>query len=498
MVVLRDYQADSTHRLRIAYGSGKRAVLFVLATGGGKTIVFAYITHGAASKGKRVLIVAHRRELIRQASRKLSEAGVEHGIIAPGFTATRDPVQVASIQTLANRLDLIGQFDLIVVDEGHHAVAGTYVKLIASQPSAKLLLVTATPERLDGKGLGLTSGGCCDDLVIGPSSGALIREGYLTPVKVFAPATGPDLSGIRVKMGDYEKAGLAAVMGAPTIVGDAVAHYAKHAPGKPAIVFCVHVQHAHDVAKAFRAAGWRAVAADGSMSGPDRDAALGGLATGAVQVLCVCDLISEGLDIPGVSVVILLRATKSLVNFLQWIGRGLRPVYPSGADLSTADSRRAAIAASDKPHCLVLDHAGCSLNHGMPDAEREWSLAGRPPKQQAAPTRQCPECFAIFSPAAACPECGHSFAAEIKAARELEVIAGELEEINAAKIEALRKTPLARLLTGRETMAELLEIQKAKGYKPGWARYVMFERREQRERARFITLERRENRGVFT
>jgi DNA repair protein RadD len=108
-VVLRDYQAEGTSRLRCEYAGGKRAVLFVLATGGGKTICFAYITHGAASKRKRVLIVAHRRELIKQASRKLSEAGVEHGIIAPGFTPTHDAVQVASIQTLANRLDKIGQ-----------------------------------------------------------------------------------------------------------------------------------------------------------------------------------------------------------------------------------------------------------------------------------------------------------------------------------------------------------------------------------------------------
>lgn len=481
-VVLRDYQADGTDRLRIAYGSGKRAVLFVLATGGGKTICFAYITHGAASKGKRVLIVAHRRELIRQASRKLSEAGVEHGIIAPGFTPTRDPVQVASIQTLANRLDKIGQFDLITIDEGHHAVAGTYVKLIASQPNAKLLLVTATPERLDGKGLGLTAGGCCDEIVIGPSSGELIREGYLTPVRVFAPATGPDLSGVKVRMGDYEKAGLADAMSAPTLVGDAVEHYARHAAGKPAVAFCVSVEHAKSVAATFCAAGWRAVAADGSMSTPDRDAALGGLATGAVQVLCVCDLVSEGLDIPGISAVILLRATKSLVNFLQWIGRGLRPVYPAGADLSTASARVSAIAASDKPACIVLDHAGCTLTHGMPDAEREWSLDGRPPKQKAPPTKQCPECFAIHAPAAVCPECGHSYEAEIAAekAREMEVIAGELQELtntpawsNGINIATARGHDWNELLGLADTEEKLKAIAQARKFHHRWVHHQM-------------------------
>lgn len=366
-----------------------------------------------------------------------------------------------------------------LVHNCHHTVAGQYIAIIAAQPSAKLLGVTATPERGDSRGLGISAGGVFDDIVIGPTVAELIAGEFLTPVRVFAPATGPDLSGVRIKMGDYEKAGLAAVMNVPTLTGEATSHYAKHAGGKPAIAFCVSVDHAKSTAAAFRAAGFRSVAADGSMPPAERDAAIGGLADGSVQVLCSCSLIDEGLDVPAVSAVLLLNPTRSLGRYLQQVGRGLRP-------------------APGKSHLVVLDHAGSTLAHGMPDGDREWSLDGRPKKQQAAPTRQCPECFAIFSPAAACPECGHSFAAEIKEARELEVIAGELEEINAAKIEALRKTPLARLLTGRETMAELLEIQKAKGYKPGWARYVMFERREQRERARFITLERRENRGVFT
>ncbi len=479
-VSLRDYQVVATTKLRAAYAAKKRAVLFVLATGGGKTVCFSYITNGAAAKGNRVLIVAHRRELIRQASRKLSDAGVQHGIIAPGFTPTRDAVQVASIQTLAGRLEKLDQFDLIVIDEGHHAPAGTYVKLIASQPNAKLLLVTATPERLDGRGLGINAGGCCDEIVIGPSSGNLIKEGYLTPLRVFAPEHAPDLSGVKVRMGDYETKGLAAAMSAPTLVGDAVEHYSKHAAGKPAVAFCVSVEHARSVAETFRKAGWKAVAADGSMSTVERDKALGGLATGDVQVLCVCDLVSEGLDIPGISVVIILRATKSLVNFLQWVGRGLRPVYAPGFDLNTVEGRRASIAASEKPHCLVLDHAGCTLNHGMPDMEREWSLAGRPKKQAAAPVMQCKQCFAIYAPAPKCPECGYQKPEPDKPKREIEVVAGQLAEKDAAAIERLRTAPLRTILTGRETLPDLLKIQKLRGYKSGWAFHVLRERGERR------------------
>jgi DNA repair protein RadD len=461
LIALREYQDVSVRALRAAYAAGKRAPLLALPTGGGKTVIFSYVTHGAQARGKRVLIVAHRRELIRQASNKLSDVGVQHGIIAPGFTPTRDTVQVASVQTLGNRLDRIGEFDLIVIDEAHHSVAGSWSRLIASQPRAKLLGVTATPERGDGRGLGITAGGVFDTLVTGPSVRWLTDNGYLAPARVFAPAHAPDLSGVAIRMGDYDRGGLSDAMNKPTITGDAEAHYRKHLNGAPAIVFCVDVQHAKDVAAAFAKMGWRATAADGSMKAPERDAAIGGLATGAVQVLCTCDLISEGLDVPAVSGVILLRSTKSLGLFLQQVGRGLR-------------------MAPGKSHLVVLDHAGCTLRHGMPDEERTWSLEGRPKKEQAPPTRQCPTCFAIFSPASVCPECGHSFESEIKAARELEVIAGELEEINAARLDALRRTPLAQLLTGRETLSELMEIQKTKGYKQGWAFHVIRERRERR------------------
>jgi superfamily II DNA or RNA helicase len=477
-VVLREYQSSATDALRAAYAAGRRALLLVMATGGGKTVTFSYIAHGAAARGKRVLIVAHRRELIRQASRKLMDAGVEHGIIAPGFTPTRDTVQVASIQTLANRLDRIGEFDLIVIDEGHHAPAGTYVKLVASQPKAKLLLVTATPERLDGRGLGIDAGGMCDDIVLGPSAAYLIDQGYLTPIKVFAPADKPDLSGVKTRMGEYETKGLAEVMSAPTLVGDAVEHYAKHAPGQPAVVFCVNVEHAKAVAATFRAAGWRATSADGTTPEAERDAALGGLQTGAVQVLCVCDLISEGLDIVGISVVIILRATKSLVNFLQWVGRGLRPVYAPGMPQDTAEQRRASISASNKPYCLVLDHAGCTLQHGMPDSEREWSLEGRPKKQKPPATKQCPECFAIYSPRPVCPECGHADAKPPAEPKAIETAPGELQEMSAERVAAIKNGRLSDLLPTAKTKDDLKMIAKIKGYHHGWVRHVMRERAE--------------------
>jgi len=457
-VSLRLYQSEAVERVRDAYRSGARAPLLVLPTGAGKTVVFSHVSAATADRGKRVLVLVHRRELIRQSSAKLSDAGVAHGIIAPGHTPTRDAVQVASVQTLARRLgDPRYQApDLIVIDEAHHAVAGQWATVCAAYPGARLLGVTATPQRMDGLGLGIEAGGPFDAMVTGPTVAELIAGGFLVPAKVFAPAEAPDLSGVRTVRGDYEVSALADAMAAPKIVGNAVEHYARHAAGLPAIVFSPSVAHAEATAEAFRGAGWRAVAASGATDPGERDAAIRGLGTGAVQVLCSCDLISEGLDVPAVGAVILLRPTKSLGLYLQQVGRGLRP-------------------AEGKTALIVLDHAGNTLAHGMPDADREWTLAGKKRRQRDAvpPTRQCTECFAVHAPAPACPECGHVY--EMKA-REIEAVEGLLVEMDAERSARLRGGPLSLLLRDAKSRDDVEAIRRARGYKPGWTHHIMASR----------------------
>ena len=357
-VEFRPYQEKAIADLRAAYAAGAKAPLLVMPTGGGKTICFAAISASAHGRGKRVLVVAHRRELIKQASTKLAAAGVPHGIIAPGYPATDDLVHVGSVQTLARRLDRLPSFDLVVLDEAHHAVAGQWKALLAAQRQAKILGMTATPERADGRGLGRPSGGPFDRLVLGPSVAELIAGGFLVGTRTYAPAGGgPDLRGVKTRLGDFDPAALAEAMDRLMLTGDAVAHYARLAPGLPAIAFCASVKHARDVAAAFQAAGWRAVAAHGAMPKAERDAALGGLETGAVQIVCSCSLIDEGLDVPRIGAVIDLAPTKSLARFLQRIGRGLRP-------------------AEGKQHLVVLDHAGNTMRHGLAETPRVWSLNG--------------------------------------------------------------------------------------------------------------------------
>lgn len=346
------------------------------------------------------------------------------------------------------------EFDLIVVDEAHHSVAGQWAELIASQPRARILGVTATPERLDGRGLGREAGGCYDVLVLEPSVEELTALGFLVPFKVFAPPMAIDLSRVQSRGGDYRQDELAEEMDRPSITGDAVKHYEQHAARLPTIAFCASVQHAEHVALAFREAGWRAVCGHGGLRPADRDAAIGGLATGAVQVLTTCDLVSEGLDVPIVGAVSLLRPTQSLVLHMQQIGRGLR-------------------TAPGKQQLVVLDHVGNSLRHGLPDSPREWTLLGKRRRQRdagAPATWRCPECFAVQHPARVCRACGFVAQGEIELEEDgdPEQVDGQLEEIDAERIRALRAAPIRHLLRPDMTRSELDEIRLAKGYKPGW------------------------------
>ncbi|GBQ34323.1 helicase [Acidocella aminolytica 101 = DSM 11237] len=477
--------------MRAAYAAGHRAPLLVAPTGAGKTIMFSDVALRAAEKNMPTLILAHRRELIRQASKKLTLSNVPHGIIAPGFTPTRDLVRVGSVQTVARRLDRpeAQGFKLIVIDEAHHAVAGQWDQIITANPKARLLGVTATPERQDGRGLGVAAGGCFDVLVDGPKIGDLIADGYLVRTKTYAPSVEADVSNVPIRGGDYVPDALAEVMDTPAITGDVVAHYARYAPGLPTIVFCANRKHGEHVAQAFSAAGWRAAFADGTMKGKDRDAALGGLETGAVQVLCVADLVSEGVDIPTVSCVISVRKTTSLGLWMQQVGRGLRTVYAPGFDLNDRAGRLLAIAASNKPHLILLDHSGNTLRHGLPDTERDWSLDGKCKKERTAPTlKQCPGCFAIHQPAPVCPHCGHDYNAGKATLSELPLVSapGELKEVDeamAARIAQLRKGKLTDILTGSETLAELREIGKARGYSPQWP-WMQFQEAKRRREAK--------------
>ena len=411
---LRDYQEMAIEAVRDSFRAGNRRTLLVSPTGSGKTVIFSYVAAGVAKNGKRVLIIAHRRELLRQISSALTRAGVKHGMLTGGSTGIPPQnVIVASVFTLANRLKHFPAPDLIVGDEAHHFTPdSSWGKVVSAFPKALVLGVTATPERLDGKGLG----SLFDDMVIGPTVAELTEQEYLSPADVYAPSR-PDMGGVHTRMGDYVKSELEQAMDKPSITGSAVAHYSKLTPGRKAIAFCVSVKHAVDVAEDFRRAGYAAYHIDGGMKEKERDQVLKDFESGKIQVLTSCDLVSEGFDLPAVEVAILLRPTQSLSLYLQQCGRAIRP-------------------SPGKEKTYIFDHAGNTARHGFIDEPREWTLDGddirrrrAEAKEKPPEIRTCPGCFAMHPPMPICPKCGHVY--KVKS-RKIQHVDGELVQLSHA------------------------------------------------------------------
>lgn len=403
---LRPYQSQLITDIRLQYQLGHKAVLAVLPTGGGKTVCFSYIAEQAAKKGNRVCVLVHRAELLDQASRAMP---VPHGIIAANRAMDLShTVQVASVQTLARRLHLLPRdfFQLLVVDEAHHTSAGTWAKVIEHFHAAKLLGVTATPIRSDGRGLGEHY----QAMVQGPTAQQLTDEGYLAAARVLAPP-GFDSTGLRKRMGDFDPKEAEQRVG--TIMGDCLGHYCKHLPGQTAIAFCCSVAHAEAVADLFQRNGIAAASIDGTMDTAQRRQLLSDLGTGRLKVLTSCALIGEGVDVPSVGGCILLRPTASVALHLQMIGRCLRP----------QPGKRA----------VVLDHVGNTLRLGHHLEPRDWSLDGvrKRDREQAPSVKVCPQCFATSaSTVQVCRECGHVFAPQER--RELQQVDGELVEVDSS------------------------------------------------------------------
>jgi len=456
---LRPRQQQAIEDIRAAYRSGRKAPILCAATGFGKTHTSAQIIRSALDRGRTVWFLAHLREILEDTAKRLRSVDVPFGEIAAGKARQyHRRVQVVSVQTAVRRNDL-PKPDLVIVDECHLAVATTYKKVLGKIGNPVLLGLTGTPCRLDGRGLGELF----DEIIPTCSTGTLISEGLLAPIKYFAPHR-PDLTGLRMQAGDYKQADIDAEMDRSTITGDAIEHYRKHCDGKRAVAFCTSIKHAEHVAEEFRAAGYKAVAISGESKTAERKAALSGLRSGELQVVCNAQLWVAGVDVPEIECIVLLRPSKSLTFYLQSIGRGLR-------------------TAPGKAHLTVLDHAGCIFEHGPPDMERRWTLASRQKKEGVTPVRQCPACFCAHPPAPVCPECGYRYpAADRGGPEEVDGELGEIDMRQAAALEkiAKRKEQIAkRAEQGRaKTLEQLIELGKSRNYKypVAWARKIMASR----------------------
>ncbi|MEY2890783.1 MAG: hypothetical protein RJA98_691, partial [Pseudomonadota bacterium] len=430
MKVLRDYQQQIITDLRASMVQGNRSVVVQVGTGAGKSLIAAEIIRRAVERKSKCLFIAPRRELIHQAHDTLAKHGVQSGIIMAGVKGFKlMDVQVASADTLlaravrSKRMEL-PPADLLIWDEFHLAVAASRAKLLGLYPNAKIVGLTATPARGDGRGLSEIA----DDMVHGPSIRELCDMGFLLPMRYFAPST-PDLKGLRLgKDGDYQEAGLAKRMNQPKLIGEIVSNWQRIAPERPSVVFCCNIAHSVAVCEEFVKAGIKAEHVDANTDSDERAAIFARVLSGETQVLTNVFLASYGLDIPHLSCVVLARPTKNITLYLQSIGRVMRP-FEGQVD------------------CILIDHSGAVKENGFADDDIPWTLDGKQTvkeaKEAAAAERKdpaqitCPACQCIFSSQPACPSCGYKFAVRPKA---IAVVQADLQELaRPVKVSAAEK-----------------------------------------------------------
>lgn len=412
---LRNYQNTALAEIKKHLKNGSKSPLLVLPTGAGKTIVFSELSRYLINRGKKVLILVHRRELVNQACRKLDEINTNYGVIAPTYKSTKDPLQVASVYTLSRRMHKLDYTpDYIIFDEAHHVAAKTWVEVVDKYKKAIRIGVTATPMRLDNKPLGKYF----DTLIKGIEIKDLVEQGYLCSHKVYAAPSQIDFSKLKLKRNDYIKKDISKLMKDPIIIGNAVEHYRKYLLNKPTIVFCVDIPHAQIILERFLAAGIKAAVLTGDTPLIERDQILNNLRDNIINVVVSIDVISEGTDLPCVEGAILLRPTNSESLYRQQVGRILRP----------AEGKQA----------IVLDHVNNTITHGFIDEHRDWQLTEKDDeiegKKLPNPSiRICKQCGHIFELQKACPACGFEITK-----KELIEIEGQLEELRKTRAKLTR------------------------------------------------------------
>ncbi len=353
--------------------------------------------------------------------------------------------------------------DLIIYDEAHHVAAGTWDKIYKAFPQAFHVGLTATPERLDGKGLRPWF----QEIIYGPPVRWLIDNGYLSDYKIFAPG-GIDRGQVNTS-GEFNRKKINDIIATkPQIVGDAVREYKRYAYGKRCVAFCHNVKKSIELVADFNANGIPAAHVDGDTDRDLRDMEINKFKAGQTLILSNVDLFGEGFDVPSIDGVILMRPTNSLGLYLQQVGRALRP-FPG------------------KEYAIILDHVGNVAAHGLPDDPRNWSLdgkAGRRIIESDGPgVKICPRCFAAQRSGP--PKCSHcSFEFEIKG-RVIKHVPGELEELNLDLFKGEQQSfPPGEILVKPKvySMQELRSIAVDRGLnRPDtWAKHVFNEQQRRK------------------
>jgi DNA repair protein RadD len=457
MIELRPYQKAVQDETFDHWRAGKRNVMVVKPTGAGKSVLISDTVRKFDTNRQQTLVMAHRRELVGQMSLHVARQGVRHRIIGPKdvvasvmaehrrelggqcFVNPSALCAVGGVDTIMSRVEQLGDYlraiDLLVCDEGHHALVGNkWGNVFEACQRALGLLVTATPSRADGRGLGRHADGVVDALVIGPQMRELIDMGNLTDYEIVCPPTDFDMSKLREGAEDFTQASLKeASDNSPKLVGDIVENYCKYAFGKRAVVFATDVATSGRIAEQFNSWGIPAASVSAQTDSGVRDDTMRRLRDGRLLVVVNVDLLGEGVDVCAIDVVIMARPTASLAVYMQQFGRALR-INPANPDKVA----------------LVIDHVSNIRRFGFPDRPRIWTLDRR---QKRAPKEKDPElidvliCTETGRPYEAieianCPHCGQSHVPVRDGAtggRAIEVVAGDLTRLSADDLAQLRK-----------------------------------------------------------
>lgn len=410
-MILRDYQIKFLSGIYQKHREGNQGVIGDMPTGAGKTVCMARIALSMANSGGRLLIVVHRSELMMQTADKLQLFGVQFGIISAKSANPRPfaAVQIAMVQTLARRIkkNIINEkFNYIIFDEAHLAAANSYKTIIDRWPNAKRLGLSATPWRLDGRGLSDVG----TAVVKGPSVSDLIEIGSLVPFTTYSPSV-VNLSKIKKVAGEFDLESQAKLYKKADVIGDVIEHYMSLAKGRPFIAFCSSVEHSIMVMERFEDIGIRVEQIDGSTPIDKRNASIAKLAGGTIQGITNCGCLTEGFDCPIVSCVMIIRKTASSSLWRQMGGRGLRP-------------------HNRKKDCVILDFGANAETHGNFGYVYEYTLDGKPKMPKDRLCRICPKCAGVcIITAKVCDVCGYDFSFVDSKEREIIEAEGILEAI---------------------------------------------------------------------
>lgn len=391
------HQERGIEMLRESLRGGKRRPIFQLPTGGGKTHVASIIIKNATRKGKRVLFLAPRRELIKQCAEKFVEEGLNPGIIMAGYPKRQSDIQVASLQTLhrrgiKDRNMLMPRADVLIVDEAHLSIADTYQEVIDYYQDSVIIGLTATPARGDGRGLGEVY----DDIVSPASYSDLMDAGVLVRPTYYAPVD-PNLEGVKVARGDYVVSDLDQLMNTDEQAGDIYDNWKRIAGDRKTVIFCCSISHATYVCDTFRAKGVRADVISADTPENEREEIMHRIHSGETQVICNVFMLSYGIDIPDLECAVLARPTKNITLYLQTVGRVIR-------------------SAPGKTDAIVIDHSGAIKENGLVEQEWMWNLGDdsnvkeateRKKKEKKEPKEiVCTDCGTVFAGRRDCPMCG--------------------------------------------------------------------------------------------